>query len=380
MPGRARHTIWKLANPHLFPRNSSQGPKIHAAGPHQFTDSKGEERSRAIRPFNARIARIIGKRLRQGGKVKLEKTNGKQLDEQHVERQIETIRRSESTATTVEAMRRMSDRILIYKTCIELARAMDGKKPNVYQVVAALAFERELGGISNDAFHRVVRQMGSHYTNTAAAERKELPWSGEPRNIIPTLYTGNGPVNLPARIWALVEQAKGHMLSAREIVTQMGLPPTRKSFDEVNASLQLLDVMGVVHKQPTNVGERKRSEEVWSAASHHAVKRNINNAYLSAIERMHELSPTNEFVPVPQILRGGAHDNNYTRKVINILARKGIIQLEKRRTSRGLQLVARFTEEGKKIADSWNGVGHGQPLDKSEFRELKRIIMNGDSE
>ncbi len=286
MPGRARHTIWKLANPKLFPRNALGGPSVHSAGPYTHTNPETKTTiSRAVKAYGARIAALIGKRHRQGGKIQLE-GNGQTANEREIEREIVQLKAARDTAKNIHNANRYEDRIAIYKTCIELSRATDGKKPNVFQVAAALAFERDYGGITEERYHRVLRQMASIYTHAPISERKNLPWAGEPRNLLPTFYTEEGPVNLPSRIWGLIEQGKGHMLYASEILSQLGLEHTRRNFDRVNTALQFLDTFGVVRKQFTTIGKKNHPEEVWSPASQHPIRRAIKNIDLYAIEKI----------------------------------------------------------------------------------------------
>jgi hypothetical protein len=200
-------------------------------------------------------------------------------DYEWIERQLLELERKKKTSIPAPQREATEGRIIGLEACSALSRAMQGKKPHIFQVMAFIAMQPGSGGITSKNFKKILRSLTTLYIQTPPILHGKLPWQGDPNNYYKTLEFGEKKMNMTARIWDALDQVEGKITTPSELLETIGLDSNVRNLNAANTALQFLELIGAVKKQP-----HTNSTLMWSSGKFSAIKRHINNGHIYALE------------------------------------------------------------------------------------------------
>lgn len=313
-----------------------------------------------------------------------------EIDELHQEhRQLtkKIARREEKGKAVPGLVRRLANveaMISIYSTAESLVDARDGTKPDIYELILALALQPELGGVNGKKFLRCISQIQNQLQeNRWRGEHQDrkrlLPWKRDIKGFLESLHAGTNDVNLPYALGKLLKEAPTTIYSSSDILKLShvrGVDHTTQR--ALSSALQMYELADIIKRYPLDGSlDGSRCVTFGYAGSFHTKRRwrelkirileqfkNQDSVLLSNLSRAK--SSTLDGPANPLGSWGGVRVA--TRELIS----SGLLYC-----SRGKNDAVRLTLSPKyeELVREWTAVPKGQLLDKPAHEKFRRIFV-----
>lgn len=326
------------------------------------------------RPWNERTAQFVARRARLGKIANMYENQARRREQRQdydwIEHQLVELRRKSATRLPAPQQQATEGRIVGLQACAELSRAMQGKKPHIFQVMAYIGMQPEYGGITGKTFKKILRSLTTLYIQTPSILHEKLPWHGDPNNYYKTLEFGEKKMNMTARIWDALDAVEGKITTPSELLETIGLESNVKNLNAANTALQFLELIGAVKKQP-----HSNSTLMWSSGRFAAIKRHINNGHIYALEVLSALESGATSAELKTKYRNGQAKNTLVQAAEELARLKLVAKA--RFSWRGSRMTTRYTitELGKELIKPWLDTPVARTLPATYERLRKTMVQ-----
>jgi len=302
-----------------------------------------------------RASKIVTRQSRLGAAIKIHQFSS--VPETSKERQLydeftEQIQGLEGRPTAQRRLEQLRIKAKVLERSIALKKRLGGRNPNVFQVLGAVALEH---GLNSKELKESATALSAIYHYYG----KSIGWEGDPRSVYTAIKLKKIPgrkINFPSGIEELLYKSKGKAVSSLEIAERLGIDwQIRHNQILINASLQFLEVCGLVKKMPSKdkrTGARTHLS-VWAHRSHENPDVDYPNPRIHVLRKLFEgVTRTTELYK-PQPGRTGNPDAIYRQTgiglVIKYLSDAGLITKKSNRTGKLTYQTLQLTPEGRRL-------------------------------
>ncbi|MFH0955281.1 MAG: hypothetical protein V1777_04215 [Candidatus Micrarchaeota archaeon] len=230
-----------------------------------------------------RLAKIVTRRTRFGPRIRLHQVGSvpeTPLEERALEKVLAEM--SSGARASPKKLQRLEAKAEVLQTSITLRKALGGRDPHVFHVLAPILLEAGLSSEKLRQYSRILLQ--NHYS------KRIMSLIGHPTDVYKAIKfrLPNKQLLLPELERTLFESAvwepeTDHFvpfsMTSLQLVKKLGLNwEDVKHKNVINVTLQLLETAGLVKKMPLSIGPKGGAISVWTHAAHKNPRMDYPNA------------------------------------------------------------------------------------------------------
>jgi hypothetical protein len=327
--------------------------------------------------FVVRSSEVSAKQHRKGFPA----TSREQMNMDALNAELEEM--GKTGCETLVASEESANRARLIATSASFARKLNGQKPTVYQLLAALVLMPDVGGIAGERFRSMVNFI--RYRHDHAKSSDNTYWTGSIENFYHgfNLKTQKGYLLLE-QILGLFISKPSHLFASDELLELLKDEASNKKLKQfLNPLLQFLSSTGALVRHPDHKNlKTKKMVSVWSFTACDPEKPRLRSPELMVIHHaacrdgwLSDMYAKSEY-PFADA-EFSHHAVIHAAKELQSL---GVIRIEKQVRMDGSHTrapIARaiLTDDGEKLVRPWADVRFGESVAREDYNPLRKCIV-----